>query len=99
MIRKFLESTIIERWVEQTKREFQNLAERRCPVVALLLREQIIEEKNLPVHQRSIKSMQEPTMGVILKLSEHAAEVFSGTSDYYHWTQDFAVAVEENLGN
>ena len=43
--------------------------------------------------------MQEPTMGVILKLSEHTAEVFSGTSDYYRWTQEFAIADEENLGN
>ena len=93
----------LERWVEQTKSEFENLVERRCPVVALLLQEQIIEEKNLPEYQRSIKSMQEPTTGVILKLSEHAAEVFSGTSDHYQWTQDFAIAVEkrsgENFGN
>ena len=89
----------MDQWVHQARGEFCELAERRCPVIDKLLRDRIIEEKHLPAYRRSLKSVQEPTTGVILQLSEHASEVFSGTSDYYRLTEDFVVAVEERLEN
>ena len=58
----------LDRWVHQTRGEFRELAEKRCPVIDLLLRDRIIEEKNLPAYQRSLKSLQEPTTGMILQL-------------------------------
>ena len=56
----------LECWVEQTKWDFRSLAERRCPVVDLLLQEDIIEERGMPDSQRSIKHMVEPHTGVVL---------------------------------
>ena len=81
------------------RQEFRELSDRKCPVINKLLSDNIIEERNLPTYKRSLRSVQEPITGVILQMSEHASEVFSGTSDYYCWTHDFRVSVEGRMEN
>ena len=87
-----------DKWVPKTQQDFRNLSDRRCPVVELLLQDDIIEERGMPDDQRSIKHMIEPNTWVVLKLLGHASDVFSGTSDYHRWTEDFALAVEGRGG-
>ena len=68
-------------------------------MVELLLQDDIIEERGMPDNQRTEKHLVEPNTGVVLRLLGHASEVFSGTSDYHRWTEDFALAGSVNVRN
>ena len=89
----------MDQWVHVVREDFHVISDRKCPVINQLLSDSIIEERNLPAYKRSHRSLQEPITGVILQMSEHASEVFSGTSDYYCWTHDFRVSVEGRMEN